>query len=626
MESSGEKPEMPPGTGYRDTPLDTAPDRQVQIPVLPSRSYVQSPPEIPETSTESTSNRSETLTDTTTTPGTEVGNQEALYLLQARVLLQRIIHKSCAFLRGAMEVFETHDAEYYSHYVWLKARLGEYLAYWKELDDEQDLTVKFLQNITSLLSFDVDIRRLSSPRNATRASRDKMQFLRDSMRVARSETTQLRDQIYDAVARQEEDKDVEITFPGLPRIEETPLTVDFDMATELDAFLQPSPRKLTSEDSDTLTERLQDKDDGHDDSPRSGDTSDSEEGWDIVARGGWRDPSNLRKHGLRAVWTGRGGYPGKIPDDIAEWLDEDGTRRGTQFIGPIKSLFWIGGYDELVQAVDDPAFTIEDEVQIIPGGAKVGYLVDRYYEDGKIPEYIYRRAMGYEDDIIFRQRLTVLTARINVLPRAIPDNPQSRTIRSMYPLSRPQSLPESVACFKVKREKKREKLVKQIRQKAGDLLESNDMWFRGLTRTALACTLAFFIPAIATKSQDNEFGPGFYATNDFDKALDYCGVAGAVMIFKSLDLRRLKVWEPTVEEWKQLITTWTGLPLSVSEDFPQQYRDADFIRGPISESPSEGNQKSHFPDRSQSDQLVAVSYEGCERLSQSLHTIIYMDD
>jgi hypothetical protein len=101
-----------------------------------------------------------------------------------------------------------------------------------------------------------------------------------------------------------------------------------------------------------------------------------------------------------------GGYPGEIPDDIKEYLDDDGEARkyfqstqkpmflltyiiiigSVQFIGPIKSLFW---YDELVRAIDDPAYVIKNEVRVIPDGTGIGFLLDEYSEEGKIPEHIY---------------------------------------------------------------------------------------------------------------------------------------------------------------------------------------------------------------------------------------------
>lgn len=192
----------------------------------------------------------------------------------------------------------------------------------------------------------------------------------------------------------------------------------------------------------------------------------------------------------------------------------------TRIIGSIKSLFWIGGYDELVDIVNDPAFSLHDEVQIIPGGAKIGYLVDRYYEEGLIPHYAYHHAMDDGDEVGFQHRLPIFTARINILPSVVSNDPQPRTIQSMYPLSRPQCLPQTVTCFKVKWDKKKDRLLARISGIFGELFEPNDFWFRGLSRSALTSTLAFFIPALTTKSQDNKFGPGIYTSNKLDYVLD----------------------------------------------------------------------------------------------------------
>lgn len=48
-----------------------------------------------------------------------------------------------------------------------------------------------------------------------------------------------------------------------------------------------------------------------------------------------------------------------------------------------------------MHAVDDPVFSIKNGVQIIPGYAKVGYLVNLYHEEGKIPSCIYRLEMDH---------------------------------------------------------------------------------------------------------------------------------------------------------------------------------------------------------------------------------------
>ena len=57
------------------------------------------------------------------------------------------------------------------------------------------------------------------------------------------------------------------------------------------------------------------------------DNSESEDGDAIVARRSVRNANGLAQHGLEPVWTAWGGYPGEIPDDIKEYLDDDGGAR-----------------------------------------------------------------------------------------------------------------------------------------------------------------------------------------------------------------------------------------------------------------------------------------------------------
>ncbi|CAI7626819.1 unnamed protein product [Penicillium glandicola] len=97
--------------------------------------------------------------------------------------------------------------------------------------------------------------------------------------------------------------------------------------------------------------------------------SDYDDGEAVRARGWPRNHRNLAKHGFRSVWTSQGGYPGdEIPADIGEWLDENGQCKSVQMIGPLRSLAWLVGLDELVEAIDDPAYHIEDDIELIPFG------------------------------------------------------------------------------------------------------------------------------------------------------------------------------------------------------------------------------------------------------------------
>lgn len=85
----------------------------------------------------------------------------------------------------------------------------------------------------------------------------------------------------------------------------------------------------------------------------------------LIIENGVRDEEALEEHGFDPIWTSWGGYPGKIPDEISEYLDERGKRR-YEIVGSNRSIFWLNGYMDIVEAIDDPACAIEDEVICIP--------------------------------------------------------------------------------------------------------------------------------------------------------------------------------------------------------------------------------------------------------------------
>lgn len=291
-----------------------------------------------------------------------------------------------------------------------------------------------------------------------------------------------------------------------------------------------------------------------------------------------------------------------------------------QCIGPISSLFWLKGHDDLVEVCNDPAYTLEDEIRMIPNGTGLGFMIDEYFSEGKIPRRIFFRAMGYENPT--PTHVSVSIARINSLPRSIPRDPRNLPIESLHPLARRQCFPPSVRCFKIQRHKKTPTLLSKILQKAPDLMSTGELWFRGTDMNAANCNLSFFISSLSSNAMDNEFGTGLYTTNDLDYAAKYVMAKGAIMVFKNPDLRALNVWDSSPAEWKQLVCTWTQTDLpGVSETMPQGYKDADMIRGPISE---ERKLNKMVPTAGEKQQLVAVSYKGCEKLCASLHTMIYL--
>ena len=99
---------------------------------------------------------------------------------------------------------------------------------------------------------------------------------------------------------------------------------------------------------------------------------------------------------------------------------------------------------------------------------------------------------------------------------------------------------------------------------------------------ALELTLAFFVPAITASNRDNEFGPGMYTTDSLEYCLECLRGGGAIMVFKSPDLREQIVWEPSLADWTSLVSKWTGILLATANQPTPQYMSADIIKGPIS--------------------------------------------
>jgi hypothetical protein len=291
-------------------------------------------------------------------------------------------------------------------------------------------------------------------------------------------------------------------------------------------------------------------------------------------------------------------------------------------IGSARSIFWICGYNDLVRLVDDPACILDDEVVKVPRGTHPGtFLVDRYWEAGKIPGFVYDRYSGFlRDTTIFR-----VGAVFEVPQQVLSDQATPQCTTDIYPLGRQQTLPNTVLCVRVKYYKNTDKIFKEIRQKLGESLDMNgsNLWFRGLSLHAITLSMSFFIPVIKSNNNDNEFGPGIYAANDFDTAASYACSNGAIMIFKNPDFRGLTLWEPNESDWNVLTAIWLRLPLN-NLNMPEKHMQADVILGPLSANQADARKKKCFAKQSDEMQIACVSYESCRRLAASLVAIVYV--
>ncbi|KAJ5271647.1 hypothetical protein N7524_004916 [Penicillium chrysogenum] len=348
--------------------------------------------------------------------------------------------------------------------------------------------------------------------------------------------------------------------------------------------------------------------------------SDYDEGDAVLARGYPLNHHNLVKHGFRPIWTCQEGYPeDEIPADIQEWLDENGQRKSTEIIGPLRSLAWLAGLDELVQAIDHPAYVIEDDIEVVPFGAGLLWPVDKRAEEGTVPPMIWAKASGNNPPIMSSPLVTTVTSTV---PTAIKGELETHSLRDLYPASRVKAQ-DPVKCVKIRFDKNLNRLEANIRKLIGAPLESENLWFRGLNLSALESTLACFFPERSSQNAENEFGPGFYTANTLHFALGYIRTGGAIMVFKDPDMHSTNVWEPDLESWNAWVARWKHLPLEIAQQqIPVEYASADFIKGAISSSAQTGRR---VPTQSGDIQLVACSYKGCKALSESLELIIFVE-
>jgi hypothetical protein len=260
----------------------------------------------PGSSQQSPSNLPELADVTLEVPAWRNSDEAVSFFLQVRKALRVIMYTYCKCLREAMQIFEECNATHYKSYSELKGKLCEYWAEWKRFSRERNITVNFLQTSVIYLNFDGNLRMLTSPRHATRESRDKMQSLRRRVSYAHSDLLKLRYQTDEAIIRLEEHKNSHksepLIFPevDLSLVHETDQFPGMGISTMLDL-----PNTVVDESS-------------------SDDDEDVEE---IVARGGIREEEELIQNGLPPVWTSWGGYPGTIPEEIGEFLSEVGTCR-----------------------------------------------------------------------------------------------------------------------------------------------------------------------------------------------------------------------------------------------------------------------------------------------------------
>lgn len=270
--------------------------------------------------------------------------------------------------------------------------------------------------------------------------------------------------------------------------------------------------------------------------------------------------------------------------------------------------------------IDDPAFTITDELATVPlGTSPAGFLISHYSELGKLPMSVERKSLGFVDE---EPLGAPRTWAVSAIPRAVRQNVTTQNLRELYPWQRHQCFPQQVQVVSVKHYKDPDVFHRAaIKQFENGLLEKEGIFFRGLSLHALELSMAFFVPDVLSVNKTNELGPGIYTTTNFDYAKAYAGAMGAIMVFQKPDFRDLEVWHPELPEWRLVVAHNLSLPHP--KEAPERYRTADVIIGPTSERRT--NQKGgSITQSAKVDQQAYVSHRSCERLCGSLQAIIFI--
>ncbi|KAE8137118.1 hypothetical protein BDV38DRAFT_283232 [Aspergillus pseudotamarii] len=313
------------------------------------------------------------------------------------------------------------------------------------------------------------------------------------------------------------------------------------------------------------------------------------------------------------IWYGD--YPeDEIPFEIAEYLGENLEHaRYHQMVGSSRTIFHMCGRPDVVRMIDDPAYVIEDEIVAIPIGCfAVSFLLSRYREEGVFP---WEHVPGLESGAV----------RKCSIPPSVMGTVSTQELKALYPFSRQVISGETIKVVRVQDHPNLSKFEKAAMAHFTDgLLQRKDTLFRGLSLFALERSLAFFLPVISSTNAENEFGPGIYTTEALHIAKRYAGKTGAIMVFSTPDERRLKCWEPTADEWRQLTAKWIGLSLS-DINVPPIYQAADVIKGAMSADQTKAHGQNRFLNPDDTKQTVFVSYRGCESLRRELKAIIFIE-
>ena len=158
--------------------------------------------------------------------------------------------------------------------------------------------------------------------------------------------------------------------------------------------------------------------------------------------------------------------------------------------------------------------------------------------------------------------------------------PVSHDIEELSSQGHTGPFPTEVLFFSIPKQRKFKKTIQIARQILDHALglDSGNLWLRRLNPVPL--TLSMIIKEF---DSENEFGPGIYAADNYDKAALYAWISGAIMVFKNPEFQDISMWERIAADWRVLSTIWLQIQLP-NFQIPDEQKARDYHRGNISRS------------------------------------------
>lgn len=214
------------------------------------------------------------------------------WFTQLRKTLKSSVYRFCAALQKALEVFEKNNASHNVHYLDIGRTLSSCWIRWRSFVTEKTITTDFIRSSIIHDDFEQVIKSMRTPRTAAQQYAIEMEELRQQVRMIVNEVVAVRGLVDEALVRLNEIEAGYLLGPFLdmPNVDDTPDPEVLNIATTF----------IDADESDV----------------------DSDDELDNYI--GLRDENLLSENDLEPIWTSDG-YPGKIPDEIAEYLCSDGT-------------------------------------------------------------------------------------------------------------------------------------------------------------------------------------------------------------------------------------------------------------------------------------------------------------